>query len=62
MRYQPAVRTSNGTRIGAPQRDTARFNQWGGSLGGPIIKDRLFAFFAYETQPEQLDYHEHRMV
>ena len=30
--YQPAVRTSNGTRVGAPQRDTGRYNQWGGSL------------------------------
>lgn len=30
-------------------RDTLRENQYGGSLGGPILKDRLFAFFAYET-------------
>jgi hypothetical protein len=49
--YQPAVRTSDGTTIGARLRDTARFNQWGGSLGGPFIKNRLFAFFAYETSP-----------
>lgn len=31
------------------QRDNNRFNQFGGSIGGPIIKNRLFAFFSYET-------------
>jgi Carboxypeptidase regulatory-like domain len=31
-------------------RNTQRFNQFGGSVGGPIWKDRIFAFFAYETQ------------
>ena len=31
------------------QRDTDRFNQYAGSLGGPIIKNHLFAFFSYET-------------
>lgn len=30
-------------------RDTARFNQFGGSVGGPIWRDKIFAFFAYET-------------
>ncbi|MGA8026084.1 MAG: carboxypeptidase-like regulatory domain-containing protein, partial [Bryobacteraceae bacterium] len=30
-------------------RDDARFNQLGGSLGGPIWKNKLFAFFSYET-------------
>lgn len=39
---------------GTPQsrgllRDTARLNDIGGSIGGPILKDRLFAFFAYDT-------------
>ena len=31
-------------------RDTTRANQIGGSVGGPIWRDRVFAFFAYETQ------------
>jgi hypothetical protein len=30
-------------------RDTQQFNQYGGSVGGPIWKSRVFAFFAYET-------------
>jgi hypothetical protein len=35
-----------------PVRDTARFNQYGGSLGGPIWKNRVFAFFDYESSPQ----------
>ncbi len=30
-------------------RDEARFNDYGGSIGGPIIKNHLFGFFSYET-------------
>jgi Carboxypeptidase regulatory-like domain len=29
-------------------RDANRFNDWGGSVGGPILHNKLFAFFAYE--------------
>jgi hypothetical protein len=31
-------------------RDTERANQEGGSVGGPILHNKIFAFFAYETQ------------
>ncbi|MGB7849072.1 MAG: carboxypeptidase regulatory-like domain-containing protein [Candidatus Acidiferrum sp.] len=29
-------------------RDANRFNDWGGTAGGPILHNRLFAFFSYE--------------
>ena len=32
-----------------PVRDEGRYNDWGGSAGGPILKNRLFVFFSYET-------------
>ncbi len=34
------------------QRDTDRYNQLGGSIGGPIWKNRVFAFFNYEGQSQ----------
>jgi hypothetical protein len=36
----------------APERDNNKFNQFGGSVGGPIWKNKIFAFFAYETVRE----------
>ncbi len=52
-----AYQTYNGPgslMAGTPQqrglnRDNARFNQYGGSLGGPIWKNKIFGFFAYEA-------------
>jgi hypothetical protein len=34
---------------GKVQRDENRFNQIGGSIGGPVIKNKFFLFFSYET-------------
>src|SRR5580704_2813233 len=34
-------------RAGSP-RPTLRYNQFGGTIGGPILRKRLFFFFAYE--------------
>jgi hypothetical protein len=34
---------------GAPQRNNSRFNDIGGSVGGPIWKNKIFFFFTYET-------------
>jgi Carboxypeptidase regulatory-like domain len=35
-------------------RDEDRYNQLGGSIGGPIWKNKVFAFFAYEGQSQSI--------
>lgn len=40
-----------GSAANNPIKDTQRFNQYGGSLGGPIWKNKIFAFFAFESSP-----------
>src|SRR6185369_5807624 len=34
---------------GTVQRDTNFFNQFGGNVGGPIWKNKVFGFFSWET-------------
>lgn len=46
---------SQDPRTGAPQpADIFHNNQFGGSLGGPIIRDKTFGFLAYEGQREKV--------
>jgi len=49
--YNRRPRLADGTPVGAALRDSQRYNQYGGSLGGPLWKNRIFAFFAYESTP-----------
>lgn len=36
-------------------RDEDRYNQFGGSFGGPIWKNKIFAFFSYEGQNNNIN-------
>lgn len=38
------------TLNGVPIKPEDKRQQWGGSLGGPILKNRLFFFYAYDQQ------------
>lgn len=50
--HRPGLNAYNRAPAGtASVKDIARFDQYGGSIGGPLIKNRLFAFFAYEASP-----------
>lgn len=44
-----AYQSWNGPNDTPVQRDTGDFNQWNASLGGPIIHNKLFFFFSYDT-------------
>src|SRR5437016_212186 len=45
----------NARNFFAPRRDTLKRNQYGGTIGGPIIKDRLFFFAGYQGTKTRSD-------
>ena len=55
QRWNGYVAGENGSSTPAEKGvnlDDERTNNYGGSLGGPIWKNKIFAFFNYETSPE----------
>jgi hypothetical protein len=45
----------NARNFFAPTRDTLKRNQFGGTIGGPIRKDKLFFFFGYQGTKTRQD-------
>jgi hypothetical protein len=39
----------------ASSRDTLKQNQWGGTIGGPVLKNRLFFFAGYQQRDTRSD-------
>src|SRR5438270_3797763 len=48
LKFNKDEKLPDGSKINPPYSR----QQFGGSIGGPIVKDRLFTFFAYERQRE----------
>ena len=49
--YNKVPHDSAGNFLGTGLRDNQRFNQYGGSIGFPIWKNKVFGFMAYESSP-----------
>ncbi|HEY0461660.1 MAG TPA: carboxypeptidase regulatory-like domain-containing protein [Pyrinomonadaceae bacterium] len=50
--FNKMPRFVSGIDTGGPKRVERKYKSFGGSFGGPIYKDRLFFFFAYEGMRE----------
>ncbi len=49
--YVPGLPANSPASAKGVNRNENRTNNYGGSIGGPIWKNRVFAFFNYETSP-----------
>lgn len=48
LSFIPVLTGSTSTLVGVKTKDLRQ--QWGGTIGGPVIKDKLFFFFSYDQQ------------